>query len=220
MKRLCLLLPAVLAALAGVVAVSDAAKPPSCLRGGAALVAADGPVRVVRIARKPGFQRTRVDSIVACWAPTGRRATVFREEDFGDDLRTTSRVEIVDRRWVGALIRYEGGVSESLKALVFDARGLKQVHESRACNGERGDRSGVDDAAFLPGGGLAFSCNQLFLFRTAAGDTPTELEPAGTDVRNLAVATNHADFRDRLYWTVATGPTGDTLTAKSLALGS
>ncbi|HEV2770501.1 MAG TPA: hypothetical protein VGV40_09990 [Solirubrobacteraceae bacterium] len=205
----------VTAAVAALTAAAPA-RAPSCLRAGAKLIAADGPVRVVRIARPTTSQRTRIDSIVACWAPTGQRATIIREEDFGDDLRTSTRIEPVGGRWVGVIVHYEGGVSESRKAIVFDARRRQRVHDSRACDGERGDRSGIDDAAFLPDGGLAFSCYRLLVFADWRTGTPRELEPPGSDVRNLAVARHHEDFQARLYWTLVAG---ETATAKSVELG-
>jgi len=78
---------------------------------------------------------------------------------------------------------------------------------------EQGDFSGVEDAAFLPRGGLAYECGQLRL-ADAKGDR--QLEPPGTDVRNLGVSANARGFNARLYWLVVTGATE---TPKSLDLG-
>src|SRR5690348_12833252 len=54
-----------------------AAKHPSCLRGGATLERADGPVRVVRrTLRRWSPQETRGEALYACWARTGKRTKV------------------------------------------------------------------------------------------------------------------------------------------------
>jgi hypothetical protein len=98
---------------------------------------------------------------------------------------------------------FEGGVSVSRTAAVWDTVKRTRLHESTVCDEtDQGDFSGVDDAAFLPRGGLAYSCGQLRI-ADAKGDRP--LEPAG--VRNLAVSTRMNGFGPRLYWTVESGAT-------------
>jgi hypothetical protein len=215
---------ALLAALAAAVVTSLIAvvpaalsthRPPSCLRDGARLVAAEGNVRVVRVKTRRPARATRSESLLACWAPTGRRGTVVRELDFGDDLRTRSVIEIVDGRYVGAIVDYEGGVTETIRAHVYDARNRRKVHDSRPCDFERGDFTGTDDVAFLPRGGMAFACSRLVMFKDASSTTLQTLEPAGTDVRNLAVGRFSRGFSPRLYWSVFTG---DQATAKSLPI--
>lgn len=190
-------------------------KPPSCYRGGATLVAADGNARVVRVKHKPPKGATSNDFLLSCWAPTGRRGKILTEREFGDDLRVQTQIEIVDGRWVGAYIDFLGGVTESTKALVYDARNHRTVHDSRACDVERGDFTGVDDVAFLPSGGMAFACSRLLMFKDAGSATTQDLEPVGTFVLNLAVAHQHRGFGPRLYWTVEVG---QTQTVKSLPL--
>jgi hypothetical protein len=191
--------------VAGAPTASAKRKPPSCYRGGATLVAADGNTRIVRVKHTPGRQRTRNEALLACWAPTGLRGEILREQDFGDDFVEHTAFEIVDGRWIGAFETHSGGITESTSALVYDARNRKTVHKSDACDVERGDFSGVDDAAFLPNGGMAFSCDRLLLFKDRNSTTPQELEPAGTFVLNLGVSHRHRGFGPRLYWTVERG---------------
>jgi hypothetical protein len=192
-----------------------AAKRLSCYRGGATLVAADGKVRIVRVKHKPGRQRTRDDALLACWTSTGHRGEILREQDFGDDFRERTQFQIVDGRWIGAFESHEGGVSESTSALVYDALHRKTLHTSEACDVERGDLTGIDDVAFLPNGGMAFSCNRLLMFKDRNATTPQELEPQGTFVLSLAVTHFRRGAGPRLYWTVEAG---NQQTTKSLAL--
>ena len=84
-------------------------------------------------------------------------------------------------------------------------------HDGAVGDGRRG--SGVEDAAFLPRGGLAYACGRL---RIADSKGDRELEPPGTDVRNLAVSFNTRGFNSRLYWVVVTG---NVTQEKSLDLG-
>jgi hypothetical protein len=195
---------------------APAAKKPSCTRGGAKLVAADGPVRVVRDkVRKQSSSETRREHVYACWAPTGRRITIAREIDNGLDNVARTRVEIVDERFVGVRAHNEGGVSEAIAARVYDVRTRKLVNDSSACDGvDQGDFSGAHDVAFLPKGGLAIACRQLILYRSAGAEAE-QLEPLGTDVRQLAVTRHSHFFTGRLFWTVGNG---DESIARSLSL--
>jgi hypothetical protein len=194
-----------LALAAGPPAASAKGKPPSCYRGGATFVAGEGKTRIVRVKHTPGKQRTRNEALLACWTSTGKRGEILREQDFGDDFVERTHFEIVDGRWIGAFETHSGGITESTSALVYDPYNRKTVHKSTACNVERGDFSGVDDAAFLPNGGMAFSCNRLLLFKNRSATTPQELEPNGTFVLSLAVSHSHRGFGPRLYWTVESG---------------
>ena len=217
-RRLPILVVSVLALalLAGPSAASAKRKPRSCYRGGATLVAADGNARIVRVKHTPGRQRTRNEALLACWAPTGLRGEILREQDFGDDFVEHTRFEIVDGRWIGAFETHTGGISESTSALVYDARNRKTVHKSTACDVERGDFTGVDDVAFLRNGGMAFACNRLLLFKDRNAATPQEIEPVGTFIINLAVSHRNRGFGPRLYWTVESG---NQQTTKSIPLG-
>jgi hypothetical protein len=208
---------AVTAALAASPIAAAKRKPPSCTRGGATLVAAEGKTRIVRVKHKPGKQRTRVDALLACWTSTGKRGEILREEDFGDDFQERTQFEILDGRWIGAYELHTGGISESATALVYDAYNRKTVHKSAgtACDADRGDFSGVDDVAFLPNGGMAFACNRLLMFKNRDSATAQELEPAGTFVLSLAVSQFHRGFGPRLYWTIESG---NQQTTKSLPL--
>jgi hypothetical protein len=200
-------LPIVVAAAAALLLPATAeAKTPSCTRGGGKLEQADGGVRIVRVkARRESRNETRHENLLACWTRTGKRTTVSEEVDFGDDNRASTRVEIVDGRYVGVVETNEGGVSISASARVYDARTRKLLHDSAACDElDRGDYSGPDDVAFLDGGGLAFTCGQLIAYKGATGKAQ-QLEPAGTDVRQVAVSRHSDGFGQRLFWTVGDG---------------
>jgi hypothetical protein len=178
---------------------------PSCTRGGASLEAAGGNVRVVRRHLKPE-SATRRDAIAVCWAPTGKRRRMVLEQDFGDDLRSSTHVEILDERYVGLVETGIGGVSIGVGAYVYDARKLKRVHSStHACRNDDDDFHGPDDVAFTPSGGMAFTCGPLFLFRNAKQRSATVLEPASAGARQLGVSHLADGFFDRLYWTLADG---------------
>jgi len=197
---------AALAAALLIPAATADAKPPSCTRGGATLEAASGKVRVVRRELKTqSRQETRREGLSACWAPTGKRFRIATEQDFGDDLRSRTHVEIVDGRYVGVVLTGEGGVSIGVTASVFDARKAQRLHRSTLCDADDDDFRGPDDVAFLPRGGMAFACGALYLFRTAATKTAQQLEPAGAGARSLGLAANSDSFVDRLYWTLGDG---------------
>jgi len=85
MKRLLLPLLALLTLMV-VAAPATAAATPSCTRGGAKLLAADGKVRVVSVKEKPQHSETRRERVYGCWTTTGRRFTLFLARDFGLDL--------------------------------------------------------------------------------------------------------------------------------------
>jgi hypothetical protein len=194
---------------------SAAKKAPRCQRHGASLVAAQGSVRVVRVKEHPAANETRRERLLGCWAPTGRRFTLLVERDFGDDLQEHTDFEIVGGRFIGTVLDAQGGVSEDVNATVWDARTATKLHDSKPCDTlDRGDFGGVDDVVFLPGGGMAYTCNQL---RIADAKGDRALEPPGTDVRNLAVSMNRRGFSPRLYWLVVNGP---TQTPKSLDLAA
>ena len=189
------------------------AEAPSCTRGGATLEQASGNVRVVRRElKKTGKFQTRREALSACWAPTGKRFRIATEQDFGDDLRSSTRVDIVDERYVGVVLTGEGGVSIGVTASVFDARQAKRLHRSTVCDVDDDDFRGPDDVVFLPRGGMAFACGALYLFRTGSSTTPQQLEPVTARARSLALSSHSDSFIDRLYWTLGDG------TIKSLDL--
>jgi hypothetical protein len=181
----------------------------NCTRDGAKQLAASGSVRVVSMKEKLQRSDTRRDRVLGCWTSTGRRFTMFESRDAGLDEIQHDAFTIVDNRYAGVLTRIEGGVSEDQRAAVYDVKTRKRLHRSTACDSVE---DGVADVAFLPRGGLAYACGRL---RVADSHGDRELEPAGTDVRSLAVATNSHDFSARLYWTVVSG---GTETLKSLDL--
>lgn len=190
-------------------AASAAAK--SCQRDGAKLVVADHAVRVVSIREKPSKGATRVDRMLGCWVATGRRFTLFRERDFGADERQSTEWEIVGGRFVGAKRMFATGVSSGAGAESFDLRARRRLATSRRCDSfASGDAKGIQDVAFLPCGGMAYACGQLWLQNPAKGEV--QLEPPGTDVSQLAVSKNSIGV-PLLYWTVgsAAGPTVKTL---------
>jgi hypothetical protein len=145
---------------------------------------------------------------------TGKRFELFFARDFGLDLIEHDTYEIVQERYIGVLRDFEGGVSESRTAATYDTFTLKKLRNSGPCDSvDTGDFSGVEDAVFLPRGGLAYACGRL---RISDSKGDRELEPPGTDVRNLAVSFNTRGFNSRLYWVVVAGA---VTTAKSLDLG-
>jgi hypothetical protein len=207
-----------LAAVAGVAAFAIAAAPaqaaPSCSRGGGKVVAASAKVRVVSIPNRPRNQESRRDHIFGCRVATGKRFELFFARDFGLDLIERDTFQIVGEGYIGALRDFEGGASESRTAATYDTFTRKKLRDSDPCDSvDTGDFSGVEDAAFLPRGGLAYACGRLRI-SDAKGDR--ELEPPGTDVRNLAVSFNTRGFNSRLYWVVVAGGVAQP---KSLDLG-
>jgi hypothetical protein len=180
----------------------------SCTREGGKLLAASGTVRVVSVKEKPRNSETRRDRVYGCSSTNGRRFTMFESRDFGLDLIQRDAFTIVDGRYAGVISDFEGGVSESRTAAVYDIKARKRVHASTVCNAvDTGDFSGVEDAVFFHGGGMAYACGRL---RIADGKGDRELEPAGTTVMHLAVAGNTQGFGDRLYWSVG-NPGAETL---------
>jgi hypothetical protein len=202
------------AAAALLLSATASAAAPSCSRGGGKVVAASAKVRVISIANKPHGQESRRDRILGCRVFSGKRFELFFARDFGLDLIEHDQYEIVDERYIGVLRDFEGGVSESRTAATYDTFTRKKLRTSQPCDEvDTGDFSGVEDAAFLPRGGLAYACGRLRI-SDAKGDR--ELEPPGTDVRNLAVSFNTRGFNSRLYWVVVAGA---VTTSKSLDLG-
>lgn len=207
-----------LLSIAAAVAPSPAAaaKKKSCTRGDAKLEAVSGDVRVVRATgKRQSTHETRRENLYACWAKTGKRILINAEVDSGLDNIASTRVEIVQERYVGVAATNTGGVSESTVARVYDARKSKRLHTSAECDKvDLGDFGGVEDVAFLDGGGMAMTCRRLLVYRNATAPLET-LEPAGTDVRQIGVSRYTRSFGQRLFWTVLTG---DTETTKSLLL--
>jgi hypothetical protein len=191
---------ALLTCLAALLLAAPAhAAPKSCTRDGATLLAGSGHVRVVSVKEKPRNSETRRSRIYGCSTTDGRRFTMFLSRDFGLDLIQRDDYTIVDGRYVGVLSDFEGGVSESRTAAVYDVKTRSRIHASTACDSvDFGDFSGVRDAVFFDGGGMAYACGRL---RIADGKGDRELEPPGTDVLHLAVSENAFGFGPRLYWT-------------------
>jgi len=181
-------------------------KPPSCTRGHATLEQSAAGVRIVRIkVKRQSKQETRHENVLACWTATGRRMTIAQEVDFGLDNIASTRVEIVQGRYAGVVETNEGGVSIGVAARVYDVKRRRLLHDASACDKlDRGDYAGPDDVAFLDDGGLAFACDQLVLYRSAKAPAE-QLEPVGTDVRQLAVSHYSNGFGQRLFWTDGDG---------------
>jgi hypothetical protein len=198
-----------LAAAAGLAAAAFAlaapaaqAAVPNCSRGGATVIAASAKVRVVSIPNRPKNQESRRGHVFGCRTTTGKRFELFFSRDFGLDLIEHDTFQIVGERYIGVIRDFEGGVSESRTAATYDTFTRKKLRTSVGCDSvDTPDFSGVEDAAFLPKGGLAYACGRLRI-NDAKGDR--ELEPPGTDVRNLAVSFNTRGFNSRLYWVVVT----------------
>ena len=197
-------LSAIAALIALLVIASPAqAAPKSCQREGATLLAASGKTRVVSVKEKAQNSETRRVRLYGCSTSTGRRFTLFLQRDFGLDLIERAHIEIVGGRYIGVIREFEGGVSESRTAATWDAQKHTALRTSKPCDEvSTGDFSGVDDAVFYRGGGLAYSCNGSLRLSDNKGDR--ELEPVGAKVTQLAVAANARGFGARLYYTADT----------------
>jgi hypothetical protein len=194
---------------------APASAAPSCTRGAAKQLARGGDVVVVAITRKPRNQETRRDSVYGCRARTGRRFFLFVSRDFGLDLIERDTFTILDGRHVGVIRTFEGGISESRTARTYDVVTRKRIRATTRCDRrDQGDFSGPYEVMFLRGGGIAYTCNQLWV-TDAKGER--QLEPEGTDVRQLAVSTD-GPFAQRLYWTTYAGPNAETETVRSAVL--
>ena len=196
-----------IASLIAVLAVAAPAQaaPKSCQRDGATLLAAGGSARVVSVKEKPQNSETRRVRLYGCWTSTGRRFTLFLQRDFGLDLIERAHIEIVDGRYIGIIRDFEGGVSESQTAATWDASKHVAVRNSKPCDEvSSGDFSGVEDAVFFRGGGLAYSCNGNLRLSDNKGDR--EIEPQGAKVSGLAVGANTRLSGSRLYYTADTTP--------------
>jgi hypothetical protein len=201
MRRLLATTPLLLLLLLVLAAPAQAA--PSCTRGGAKLLAAQPGVRVVSVAAKRGKGETRHDRVYGCLVSTGRRFTMLEAVDHGLDEIERDTFTIVGGRFVGVFTEIEGGVGETFRAATYDVKTRKRLHDSSACDSfDDGVIAGVRDAVFFKNGGMAYSCGQL---RIADGKGDRQLEPAGTDVGELAVAAGGIDGGPRLYWTVTAG---------------
>jgi hypothetical protein len=195
------------------VLASPAHAAPSCTRDGAKLIAAQPGVRVVSVAAKRSKGETRHDKVYGCLVSTGRRFTMVEEVDHGLDEIVRDTFTIVGGRYVGVFTEIEGGVGETFRASTYDVKLRKRLHDSSACDGfDDGVIAGVRDAVFFKNGGMAYSCGQL---RIADGKGDRQLEPAGTNVSDLAVASGGIDSGPRLYWTVTAN---NVQTLKSLDL--
>lgn len=214
---------ALLAIAALATAVTEAAggiaarQKPDCLRSGGALVAADGNVIVLRVPVHPQAGAKRQDRLFACWVPSGRRFRLLDEVRLADDTFTGSAsIEIVGGRYVGVRLVSVTALSVARGAEIWDARTARKLHATGACDaaGSGGDASGAEEVVFLPGGGMAYGCGQLRL-ADARGDR--QLEPTGSQVADLALATQDQGNSPRLYWSVrGADPTVET--PKSMVL--
>jgi hypothetical protein len=193
---------AVLTPLLAIAFASTAhAAPKSCQRDGATLLASSGKVRVVSVKEKRQNSETRRDRVYGCWTATGRRFTLFHSRDFGLDSIERDHFQVVDGRYIGAIRHFEGGVSEGRSAATWDAQNHRPVFTTAPCdNVNAGDFTGVIDAVFLRGGGIAYTCWQKSRIVDANGDRA--LEADGVNVTNLAVASNSHWFGPALYYTV------------------
>src|SRR3954454_12598394 len=90
-----------------------AAKPPSCLRGDAQLVAVSGPVIVVRTPHRPADKNAPKDTdLLSCWKPTGKRGVIAREYHGGTGtFSDTPEITIVGGRYVGTLYGFGDGTT-------------------------------------------------------------------------------------------------------------
>jgi hypothetical protein len=203
-----LLLGFAFAALIDRLSVADAAAPPACDRGRATVSGGDdvrGSVLVVRVDERPLDSESSRVAVYACWRPTGRRFLLRREHHFGLDGTEPTSTMVIDRRYVGVLALTLGSHSSWASAAVWDVRSGRRLHDTRACPPDpsvEDAASGVQSVVFLPGGGMAYACDQL---RLADDHGDRQIAPPGSRAHNLAVSVDlWQQHRDRLLW--FTGP--------------
>ena len=170
----------------------------NCLRGGATQVAASETVRVVRVSQRRDKFETKRDRLLGCRTSNGRRFLLRVEVDQPDDFFQSSSFQIIEDRFIGAIFDETGAISEYRSAAVWDSRSRRRLRTSSGC----ASNPGVHEVAFLPLGGLAYSCDALYL-ANAGGQR--QLEPATSIAHDLAAAVT--TFTYRLYWSVD-GPGG------------
>jgi hypothetical protein len=180
-------------------APAHAAKAPSCTRGGAKLLFAQGDVSVVYVTPKAKGGNVPKDKIYGCWGPSGKRTLLFSNwiADESDSW------QVVDGRYLGVYRSVEAGVAGYSYADSWDARtGRARYHAAGECRSDEEESSDTPKSAvFYQGGGIAYTCGDgSSRLSDAKGDRP--LEAGASD---LAVSRNGT----RLYYMV-----GDT--AKSL----
>ena len=169
-----------------------------CARGGATLVAASETVRIVRVAQRRDTLETQRDKLLGCRTTNGRRFRLGMEIDQPDDFFQRWSFQIVDDRYIGAVLDESGAASDFRSAAVWDSRTRRRLHTTSGCKSE----PGAHEVVFLPDGGMAYSCDALYL---ADSDGRRQLEPGPSLARNLAVSIGLLEYR--LYWTV-TQPDG------------
>jgi hypothetical protein len=193
-----------------------------CLRRGETLVQRAGHVRILHRGLPLRPYTTRRYALLSCWAPTGRRTRIAMVEEFYLDLIVEERVEVMSGRYVGAELRTFAGPSEHVDAIVVDARRSRRVHDASTCRHPPSIRwEGPTMVAFLPHGGLAYTCDGLFVYPRAGSTRLQQIEPAGSHPSQLAVspASDQELHTARLYWTTGARGTETGRVAKSMDLG-
>ena len=182
-----------------------------CTRGGAKLVAASGTVRIVRVKlqAEPG---QRYEKLLGCRTTNGRRFTLLYESEIPDELYTGTSFTVVGDRYIGAISRFSGAVRDGASAMVWDARTRRLIHTSHSNCRPSSDSYGIFEAVFLPGGAMAYRCDQAGLFLAdAKGDH--RHEPGEANPSDLAASDR------RLFWTVS-GHNGEPIQLRSLVLSA
>lgn len=182
------------------------AEAPSCTRGGARLVFADGSVRVVRVTG---------NRFLGCRSNTGQRFTLFVKQAIGE----ADQFSVIQGTYIGVVRSFtsEGGVSH--RAMSWNSVKRRKLFDTAGSVCDRtqlspGGLTGVAEAVFLSGGAIAYSCNQL---RILSRNGDREIEPPGTKVAWLAVSDPDA-YEQRLFWGVFTDATNQQLQARSLVV--
>ena len=176
------------------------------MRGGARLIAADEVVRVVRVSG---------NRFLGCRTTTGRRFTLFRKQAIGEG----DQFSIIQGTYIGVMRTFtsEGGVSH--RAMSWNSLTRRKLFDTSGSVCDRtqlspGGLTGVEEAVFLPGGAIAYSCDELRII-SRTGDR--EIEPPGTKVAWLA-ASDPDSFLPRLFWGVFTNANNQKVEARSLLL--
>jgi len=144
---------------------SDRRRP--CVRASEKRVLRDGNVVVARRMKKTrdgGFQAR----VFTCWRPTRLRTFIGWEADEPYSGGDSLEIHVVDRRYVGVRASHVDPVVWLDSVKLYDVRRGRLLHRSTICR--EGRR--VWDAVFLPGGGVAYSCDTpqggLYLLRGPA----------------------------------------------------
>jgi hypothetical protein len=187
-----------LAAVLAIAPMAHAATP-SCNRGGAKVLAAEGSVSIVSVTPKQKGNTVPKDKVYGCWISNGKRFQLF---SWYPDSEEETTFDIVGGRYIGVFRIIEEGVAGNSFANTWDARKRVALHGTAPCNGTQEDpsddesRFGPESAVFFNGGGIAYTCAGGTISHIVDAKGDRTLEPDGTQVAALAVTPSG----NRLYY--------------------